>query len=125
MKDYKLEIEQREDYLYAYYIADRDSIALSNAIWAEIASKMNEFGLRKILVVENITMNASTVFEMYQIVQASFKLGFAGKSIAFVDLVEDHFEHNIFGETLGRNLGVNCKIFKNESEAQEWLKKQP
>ncbi|MEQ9089510.1 MAG: hypothetical protein RIE52_00380 [Balneola sp.] len=125
MKDYKLEIEQREDYLYAYYEAERDSIALSNAIWAEIAVKMKEYDLRKILVVENIKMNASTVFEMYQIIQASFKLGFAGKSIAFVDLVEEHYEHNKFGETLGRNLGVNCKIFNTENEAAAWLKKQP
>ncbi|XWN36835.1 MAG: hypothetical protein ROO71_12840 [Balneola sp.] len=125
MKDYKLEIEQRDDYLFAYYEAERDSIELSNKIWAEIAVKMKEFEVKKILVVENIEKNASTVFEMYQIIQASFKLGFAGKSIAFIDLVEEHYEHNKFGETLGRNLGVNCKIFKTEPEARDWLKKQP
>jgi len=125
MKDYKLEVEQRGDYLYAYYMAERDSIALSNKIWAEIASKMNEYGLKKILVVENIIMNSSTVFEMYQIVQASFKLGFGGKSIAFVDLIDEHYKNNKFGETLARNLGVNCRIFKSENEALDWLKKQP
>ncbi|MEQ8578846.1 MAG: hypothetical protein RIC57_08265 [Balneola sp.] len=125
MKDYKLETEQREDYLFAYYEAERDSIDLSNAIWEEISLKMKEYDLTKILVVENIKMNPSTVFEMYQIIQASFKLGFAGKSIAFVDLVEEHYKHNKFGETLGRNLGVNCKIFKTKTAAHEWLKTQP
>jgi len=125
LKDYKLEIKQQDDYLYAYYEAERDTIALSNDIWVSISKKMKEYDLSKLLVVENITMNPSTVFEMYQIVQASFKLGFVGKTLAFVDLIEEHYKHNKFGETLGVNLGVNCKVFKTEKEARQWLKKQP
>lgn len=124
MKDYKLEIKQQDDYLHAYYEAERDSIELSTEIWTGISDKMKELQLKKLLVVENIKKNPSTVFEMYQITQATFKLGFVGKSIAFVDLVEEHYEHNRFGETLARNLGVNARMFKSAEEAKEWLKKQ-
>jgi len=123
--NYKLEISQQEDYLYAYYEAEKDTVALSNKVWKGISKKMKELKLTKLLVVENIKMNPSTVLEMYQIVQATFKLGFVGKSIAFVDLVEDHFEHNKFGETLAVNLGVNAKIFKTVDQAKKWLKDQP
>ena len=45
MKDYKLEIKQQDDYLYAYYEAERDTIALSNDIWVSISKKMKEFGI--------------------------------------------------------------------------------
>ena len=82
MGNYKLEISQQEDYLYAYYEAEKDTVALSNKVWKGISKKMKELKLTKLLVVENIKMNPSTVLEMYQIVQATFKLGFVGKSIA-------------------------------------------
>ncbi len=125
MKNYKIETEDRGDYLYAYYEAQRDSIQLSNEIWKRIANAVEEAGHTKLLVVENIKENPSTVLEMYQIIQASFNLGFVGKSIAFVDLIEEHFKHNKFGETLAVNLGINARQFKTVQEAKNWFKKQP
>lgn len=125
MKGYKLEIEPHEDYLFAYYEAGKDSISLSNKLWKEISVQMKNHGFSKLLVVENIKDNPGSVIEMYSIVNAAVRLGFAGKSVAFVDLVEEHYSANQFGETLAVNLGVNAQIFKTIEEAQKWLKAQP
>ena len=57
MKDYKLEIEQREEYVYAYYEAEKDSVALSNKLWGKISTAMSSSDLSKLLVVENIKIN--------------------------------------------------------------------
>jgi hypothetical protein len=86
---------------------------------------MRDSGLSKLLVVENIKTNPGSVLEMYNIVNAAIKLDFRGKTIAFVDLIEDHYNSNKFGETLAVNLGVNGKLFKTVSEAANWLRTQP
>ncbi|MFY0697538.1 MAG: hypothetical protein JXR11_06785 [Balneola sp.] len=125
MKGYKLKIEQREDYLYAYYEAEKDSIALSNELWEKISSSMKDSALSKLLVVENIKTNPGSVLEMYNIVNAAIKLDFRGKAIAFVDLIDDHYNSNKFGETLAVNLGVNGRLFKTQDEAKKWLQTQP
>lgn len=125
MKAYKLDIEQKEDYLLAYYEAEMDSVELSNELWEKISSSMRDSGLSKLLVVENIKTNPGSVLEMYNIVNAAIKLDFRGKTIAFVDLIEDHYNSNKFGETLAVNLGVNGKLFKTVSEAANWLRTQP
>ena len=125
MKDYKLEIEPRGDYLYAYYEAEKDSVELSNELWGKISSQMTSSNLSKLLVVENIKINPGSVLEVYNIVNAVIKLDFRGKTIAFVDLIEEHYSSNKFGETLAVNLGVNGKLFKTIEEAEEWLKTQP
>ncbi|HAH52185.1 MAG TPA: hypothetical protein DF712_18250 [Balneola sp.] len=125
MKDYKLEIEQREEYVYAYYEAEKDSVALSNKLWGKISTAMSSSDLSKLLVVENIKINPGSVLEIYNIVNAAVKLDFRGMTIAFVDLIEDHYSSNKFGETLAVNLGVNGKIFRTIEEAEEWLKTQP
>ncbi|MEP0006246.1 MAG: hypothetical protein ABJ387_03235 [Balneola sp.] len=124
MKEYKLEIKQIGDYLYAYYEAEKDSVALSNELWGKISSTMSSCNLSKLLVVENIKINPGSVLDVYNIVNAVIKLDFRGKAIAFVDLIEDHYSSNKFGETLAVNLGVNGKIFKTIEEAEEWLKTQ-
>ena len=125
MKDYKLEIEQREEYVYAYYEAEKDSVALSNKLWGKISTAMSSSDLSKLLVVENIKINPGSVLEIYNIVNAAVKLDFRGMTIAFVDLIEDHYSSNKFGETLAVNLGVNGKIFRTIEEAEERLKTQP
>jgi hypothetical protein len=125
LKAYKLDIEQKEDYLLAYYEAEMDSVELSNELWEKISSSMRDSGLSKLLVVENIKTNPGSVLEMYNIVNAAIKLDFRGKTIAFVDLIEDHYNSNKFGETLAVNLGVNGKLFKTVSEAANWLRTQP
>ncbi|MEP2447100.1 MAG: hypothetical protein ABJI69_07725 [Balneola sp.] len=124
MKEYKLEIKQIGDYLYAYYEAEKDSVALSNELWGKISSTMSSCNLSKLLVVENIKINPGSVLDVYNIVNAVIKLDFRGKAIAFVDLIEGHYSSNKFGETLAVNLGVNGKIFKTIEEAEEWLKTQ-
>ena len=68
MKDYKLEIEQREEYVYAYYEAEKDSVALSNKLWGKISTAMSSSDLSKLLVVENIKINPGSVLEIYNIV---------------------------------------------------------
>lgn len=89
MKEYKLEIKQIGDYLYAYYEAEKDSVALSNELWGKISSTMSSCNLSKLLVVENIKINPGSVLDVYNIVNAVIKLDFRGKAIAFVDLIED------------------------------------
>lgn len=125
MTNNKLQIEQREDFLYAYYEAEKDSFDLSNALWKEISVKMKQYQLSKILVIENIIDKPNSVMEMFSIVNAAVRFGFAGKTIAFVDLVEEHYALNKFGENLAFNLGVNAKLFKTKTEAETWLKSQP
>jgi hypothetical protein len=125
MTEYKLQIEQRDDFLYAYYEAEKDSFDLSNALWKEISVKMKQHQLSKILVIENIKNKPNSVMEMFSIINSAVRFGFAGKTIAFVDLVEEHYALNKFGENLAFNLGVNAKLFKTKTEAETRLKSQP
>lgn len=76
------------------------------------------------MVVENIKNNPGSVVEMYTVVNAAVRFDFKGKTIAFVDLISEHYKSNKFGETLAVNLGVNGKLFKSVAEAEEWLKTQ-
>ena len=122
-KPYDLTLEVRDDYLYAYVTGQHDSFAISFAYWSEIAKKLAELGLDRVLVIEDIA-EQSPMVDVYEISSQLIDIGFRGITIAFVDRYASHQELNDFGVLVGSNRGLMGQAFGDESEALQWLLSQ-
>lgn len=119
-KPYKLTIEQRQGYLYAFIEGENDSYEISRAAWQEIADKANELGSEKVLIDENI-VEAGSFADAYRLASEIPDMGFGRAKIAFVDRFLSQNEINKFGELVALNRGVNGRIFDDVQAAESWL----
>lgn len=119
-KFYKLEFDERTDYLYAYVSGDKDSVEICTQYWHEIADKCRRTKCRKVLIVEDIKESVSTT-EMYQIASEIPDMDFSGIKIAFVDQYIEQHAVNEFGGLVATNRGLNVKLFNTAEEAEKWL----
>ncbi len=119
-KLYKLEFDERTDYLYAHVLGDKDNVEISTQYWREIADECRRTKCRKVLIVEDLKESVSTT-ETYQIASEISSMGFAGIKIAFIDQHIEQQELNEFGELVSTNRGLNVKLFNTAEEAEKWL----
>ena len=117
---YELTMEPREGYLYAYVIAEHDTFEICFAYWSEIGSKLDELGLERVMIVEDIA-EESPMVDVYELASRLPDIGFRGVAIAFVDRYASHQDLNDFGVLVGSNRGLIGKAFSNETEAENWL----
>jgi hypothetical protein len=119
-KGYKIEFEQRPDYLYAYVSGEQDSLEISLGFWREVAEECRAARAKRLLLEEDIK-EAVSMLEMYQIAAEIPKLGFENVLVAFVDRYLDQQDINQFGEIVATNRGLRGKIFNDVRAAEEWL----
>ena len=119
-KLYKLEFEERAEYLYAYVSGETDSLDISREYWREIAEECRRIKCGKVLIVEDIKEVVSTMDE-FQIASEIPSMGFFGIRVAFVDLYIEHSAINEFGEIVATNRGLHGKVFNDLAEAEKWL----
>ncbi|MDQ3374410.1 MAG: hypothetical protein M3521_11055 [Acidobacteriota bacterium] len=117
---YKLEFEERTDYLYAYVSGDKASLEMSKQYWHKIAEECRRTKSKKVLIVEDIKENVSTN-EMYEFACELPTMGFIGIKIAFVDQYIEQRTLNELGELVATNRGGYGKIFNTVEEAEKWL----
>jgi hypothetical protein len=117
---YELTMEAREGYLYAYVIAEHDTFEICFAYWSEIGTKLDELGLDRVMIVEDIA-EESPMVDVYELASRLPDIGFRGVTIAFVDRYASHQDLNEFGVLVGSNRGLIGKAFSNEAEAESWL----
>ncbi len=119
-KLYKLEFDERTDYLYAYVSGDKDNLDISRQYWCEIADECRRTKNSKVLIVEDIKESVSTT-EMYQIASEIPDMDFSGIKIAFVDQYIEQHAVNEFGGLVATNRGLYVKLFNTAEEAEKWL----
>jgi hypothetical protein len=119
-KPYKLEFEERAEYLYAYISGESDSLDISRRYWREIADECRRIKCGKVLIVEDLKEVVSTM-DAFQISSEIPNMGFFGVRIAFVDRYIEHSSINEFGEIVATNRGLHGKVFNNLDQAEKWL----
>jgi len=118
-KDYKLEMEERDGYLYAVASGEKLTAQISAAYWNEIAGRCFDTGCDKILIEKAFSQPVGPG-EMLLMADHLGKL-LPGRHIAFVD----RFRHdgiNELGKKLARNRDVMMQIFGSIAEAEKWLR---
>ncbi len=119
-KPYKLEFDQKAEYLYARVSGDKDSLAISTQYWREIADECRRVKCSKLLIVEDIKETPS-MMDVYQISSEIPNMGFYGVRIAFVDQYIEQQPSNEFGGIVASNRGIHVKVFNTVEKAEKWL----
>lgn len=119
-KPYKIEFENRPEYLYAFVTAERETKEMSLAIWEEILQERSRDKCGKILVEQDIPEIDVTYFEKYECVNKLVP-ELMRIDVAFVDKYREQMELNKFTELVATNRGLSVKVFNNFNEAEKWL----
>ena len=118
-KEYTLEIEKREGYLYALAGGEKLTAQISASYWNEIAGHCFDSGCDKILIEKNFAQPVGPG-EMLLMADHLGKL-LPGRHIAFVDRFQ-HDDINELGKKLARNRDVMMQVFANVADAEKWLR---
>jgi hypothetical protein len=117
-KPYKIEIEDRGEYLYVLVGGDKLTADVSAAYWREIAGICFDLKKDKILIEKDFTETVS----LLEMVQMGTYLGqlLVNKKIAFIDRYGND-DINELGKKIARNRNVKLQTFKNISDAEKWI----
>ena len=116
---YKLKLEDREVYLYAFASGDRLTAQISAAYWNEIAGRCFEENIERILIEKDFP-EAVGPEDMLLMADHLGNL-LPGRRIAFVDR-HRHDPINELGKKLARNRDVMMQIFDSVAKAEKWLR---
>lgn len=116
---FSLEFEQREGYLYAHLTSKSISIAVIEDYTGEIADKMDEIGVSRVMIYRDIP-NSLPINEVYQTVVSSLER-LRGKKVAVINPYMEIESDLDFGITVGKNRGGNYNVFDDVAEAEVWL----
>ena len=119
-KNYSTTFEDRGRYLFALVEGEKGSLDIVSAYWNEIAQKAITSGLKRVLVIEDISEMIS-IAEVHQLVTGLSELPVKDIRLAFVDLHAEHASLNDFGILVGENRGFSVKAFDTEESAESWL----
>jgi len=120
--DFSLTFEERADYLFAFVTGPKDSLAVSNACWGQIHSKVTELGITKLLVLEDFP-NQLAFLEMYQAAEFIAKTFGSAVKIAHVDKQLSDEDLNKLAEDVVVIMGTNGRTFNRLEDAENWLSK--
>lgn len=119
-REYDLQFESREKYLYAFAKGRLDITKNRVDCWQEILDRCRSEGYSGLLVYQESPLNPSLV-ERFDAAAQIVALGVHRIAIAYVDADPDAFEHNEFCALVARNRGANISMFHTVEEAHEWL----
>lgn len=111
--------EQREGYVRAFVKGGIDNADVSRRYWSVLSDFCRTHGVHRVLVVESFETPSSLV-DVYLVASEIPRL-MKGVRIAFVDEAAEHYEENVFGETVAINRGATGRVFRSEEEAITWL----
>ena len=117
----EIRFEERSDYLYAFISGKKDSLPIALEYWQRVIDECYRRGFKKLLVEEDFPNQISTM-EMFAVTSAIPQMVSTYLRIAFVDRRAEHDDLNVFGETVALNRGVDCHVFAELSDAENWLK---
>ena len=118
-KQYDIEMEMREGYLYAVVGGLRVTGEIALDYWHEIIDECERTGLSKILLEHNFVEMISMP-EMLTIIGPVTDL-LQGRLLAFYDR-QGHYDIPEAGKKIMRSHDVKMQIFHSVDEAERWLK---
>lgn len=115
---YKIELEDRGEYVYAVAGGDLLTPEIARMYWDEIAEMCQRTGKSKILIEKDFPKSVSAP----EMLEMGVYLGkiLAGNKIAFIDRHKNE-NINALGKVIARNQGVIMRIFQTVEEAEKWL----
>ena len=119
MQTYTLSFENRDSYLYAHLVG-QDSFRASLSYWNDIADKVGELGLTKLLVHEDL-IGEVTETQIYELIMDLMNSSLRAVKIAFYDENSDDTDLNALGQLIANNRGANVKIFPSLEAAKHWI----
>ncbi len=119
-KPYRIEIEDRGEYLYVVVGGDKLTAEIAAQYWREIAGVCFELNKTKILIEKDFAESVSPL-EMLHMGAFLGEL-LANKKIAFLDRYGNE-DINELGKKVARNRNVYLQTFKNIKQAEEWILK--
>jgi hypothetical protein len=122
--DYRIDFEDRSDYLFAHIIGDHGTLSIAKQYWLDIIEAVMKREMRKILVVEDIP-EVISIADVHQLVTDLSELPIRDIQLAFVDLYAQHSSLNQFGILVAENRGLAIRSFDSEAEAAAWLTTEP
>lgn len=117
---FTITFDEREGYVRAFVKGDADTADISMRYWTMISEYCNRNDRRRVLVVESFS-KPSSLADVYTVAAELPRL-MRGIRVAFIDEHAEHFEQNVFGETVAVNRGGSGRVFRDESAAEEWLR---
>ena len=118
-KPYRIEMEDREGYLWVVVGGDKLDASVAAAYWNEIAEHCFETGQDKIMIEKDFPESVDPA-EMLQMADHLGKV-LPNRHIAFIDRF-GHASINELGKRLARNRDVVMQIFDDPDDAEKWLR---
>jgi hypothetical protein len=117
-KPYRIEIEDRGDYLYVLVGGDKLTADIAATYWREIAEVCFDLKKSKILIEKDFAQSVSPL----EMVQMGTFLGqlLVNKKIAFLDRYGNE-DINELGKKIARNRNVIMQTFKDIKDAEKWI----
>jgi hypothetical protein len=117
-KSYRIEIEDRGDYLYVLVGGDKLTAEIAALYWQEIAAVCMDLKKTKILIEKDFAESVSPL----EMLQMGTYLGqlLADNKIAFLDRYGNE-DINELGKKIARNRNVKLKTFGNIKDAEKWI----
>ncbi len=117
-KPYKIDIEDRGEYLYVLVSGDKLTAEIAALYWREIAGVCFELEKTKILIEKDFAESVSPL----EMLQMGTYLGelLVNKKIAFLDR-HGNEDINELGKKLARNRNVKLQTFKTIKDAEKWI----
>jgi len=116
---YRLTLEHRTGYLYAFVEAGHEDYQIAKQYWEEILDAATAAGASRIMVEYSIE-EVATITETFQWVSELAPKA-TGARIACVDPMLEHASIHKFSELVAGNRGVIAMAFDNVGDAEKWL----
>ncbi len=117
---FQLELETRRNYLRAYVHGGADSFDVSLSYWTLLGEACRQFGVRRLLVVEDLTPWHASEADFKRLMEAMGRCGLDQVQVAYTSL-QTPSDVNEMGVIVGMEQGMWNRLFSNERDAELWL----
>lgn len=120
-RGYSVELEEREDFLFARMSGPSRGFGAMQACWSEILAEVKRRRAPRLLVVDAL-QGTPALHELMEIVNSVLAPALADVRVALVDGGSADRRYAEFAEVLLRRQNIAAHTFGCESSAAEWLR---
>jgi hypothetical protein len=120
-RGYSVQIEQREDFLFARMTGPEHGFGAMQSCWSEVLDEVKRRRAPRVLVVDAL-QGTPALHELVEIVNSVLAPALTGVRIALVDGGNADRRYAEFAEVLLRRHKIAAHTFGCEASAAEWLR---
>lgn len=117
---FQLELETRRHHLRAYVHGGADSFEVSLSYWTLLAEACREFGMRRLLVVEDLAPWHASEDDFKRLMESMRRNGLDQVQVAYTSR-QTPIDVNELGVIVGMEHGMWTRLFSTERDAELWL----